>query len=214
MSRTPSTSHRSSSKSQTVAVTNTSTNTSTNTITNTITKPVDETARLQAIERELPADAVLLQRPQRTEKHAVLRRSSPQQTNLLLAEADESNGDVAGITIDVATARDDLTRAARLRVGVASARRIGQRMADAALTLEAGVAQRVLVAIGALEAKSKSPEGIALVGKVANLRAAARRPRKSSAKSVVTSPAATSAATTSEAANVSSATATLGATRA
>ena len=114
------------------------------------------------------------------ELRSVERRAPSKLIALVLSEAEEGGGSVAGVAIDATASRNDVARATKLRVGAAAARSIARRLEQEPLTRASGVAQRALSATTSLEAYARTPEGRSLTAKAAELRTAARRPKRAS----------------------------------
>jgi hypothetical protein len=140
----------------------------------------DPVAAIQKIARAMPAVEVMT-KTQISDLRSTERRAPAKFIALVLSEAEESDGSVAGVAIDPTTARSDVARATKLRVGAAAARSIARRLEQEALTLASGVAQRALSATTSLEAHARTPEGRSLVAKAAELRAAARKTKRAKA---------------------------------
>jgi hypothetical protein len=157
-------------------------------------------AAVQQIARAMAADEPLT-KTESDELLAVIRRAPSALIELVLSEAEESGGVVAGIPIDVATARSDVAQAAKLRVGASAARSIARRMSKQALLLSSGVAQRVLSATTSLQAYARTPEGQSSADKASELvsaRRAANKRKPKASTTTGTTPAAPSAAASSD----------------
>jgi hypothetical protein len=143
----------------------------------------DALAALQSVDRTLPSSPPLTKR-EANALRAAERRAPPHLIALVVAEAEENGGQVAGVPIDPAGMRADSERVASLRVAAVIARSIARRLDREALTLAASVAQRALSATTSLQAFARTPAGKTSSAKATELRAAARQsaPRKSSGK--------------------------------
>jgi hypothetical protein len=133
----------------------------------------DPVAALQQVARAMPA-AVNMTKAQIEDLRSVERRAPTKFVALVLSEAEEGGGNVAGVAIDATTARSDVAQATNLRVGAAAARSIARRLEQQALVLASGVAQSALSATTSLQALARTPQGSSYVTKATELRTAAR----------------------------------------
>jgi hypothetical protein len=155
----------------------------------------DPVAALQQVARAMPA-AVNMTKAQIADMRSAQRRAPSKLIALVLSEAEEGGGSVAGVPIDATASRSDVAQATNLRVGAAAARAIARRLEQQALVLASGVAQRALSATTSLQALARTPEGSSYVAKAAELRTAARGAKKRKAKETTatgTTPAAAAA---------------------
>jgi hypothetical protein len=150
----------------------------------------DAIEAIQSVARTMPSPVLMTKRVANALR-AAERRAPPHLIALVLALAEQSGGQVAGLPIDAAAMRADNARVTSLRVAAVNARSIARRLEQEALTLAAGVAQRALSATTSLQAYARTPEGRTLNAKADELRAAARepKPRKSATKSTTKAPA-------------------------
>jgi hypothetical protein len=133
----------------------------------------DPVTAVQAVARALPAvEPVTI--AAREEMRSAVRRAPAAFIALVLSEAEESGGNVAGVPIDATAARDAQAQASRLRVGAAAARAVARHLEQESLTLASGVAMQALAATSSLEALARTPSGRNLVAKATALRSAAR----------------------------------------
>ncbi len=145
----------------------------------------DPVAALQQIARAMPA-AESMTKSQIEDLRSVERRAPAKFVALVLSEAEEGDGNVAGVPIDATTSRSDVATATKLRVGAAAARSIARRLEAQALVLASSVAQRALSATTSLEAYARTPEGRSYVAKASELRTAARGTKRIKAKDTTT----------------------------
>jgi hypothetical protein len=145
----------------------------------------DPVAALQQVARAMPA-TVPMTKTQLRDLRSAQRRAPSQLIALVLSEADESDGNVAGIAIDPTTARSDVAQATNLRVGAAAARSIARRLEQQALVLASGVAQSALSATTSLQALARTPQGSSYVAKAAELRTAARGTKRKAKETTTT----------------------------
>jgi hypothetical protein len=143
----------------------------------------DPIEAIHSVDRTLPSPVPMTKRAANALR-ATERRAPPHLIALVVAEAEENGGQVAGVSVDPAGMRADSARVASLRVAAVTARSIARRLEHEALTLAASVAQRALSATTSLQAFARTPEGRTSNAKAAELRAAARepKPRKSATK--------------------------------
>ncbi len=137
----------------------------------------DPVAALKEVARAMPAAEPMTKTTQ-SDLRTVERRAPAKFVALVLSAAAEGGGNLAGVAIDTVSSQSDVAQAAQLRVGAATARSIARRLEQQALKLAAGVAQRTLSATASLEAYARTPEGRSEAVKAAELRAAARKPKR------------------------------------
>ena len=137
----------------------------------------DPVAALQQVARAMPA-AVSMTKAQIADMRSAERRAPTKFVALVLSEAEDSGGSIAGVPIDATTSRSDVALATNLRVGAAAARSIARRLEQQALVLSSSVAQRALSATTSLAAYARTPEGRSFTAKAGERRAAARTKRK------------------------------------
>ena len=142
---------------------------------------LDPVTAIQQVARALPA-AEPVTKAARDEMRSVERRAPAKFTALVLSMAEESDGNIAGVSIDATASRNALAQATRLRVGAAAARSVARQLEDQALGLASAVAQRALSATTSLEAYARTPEGRSFTAKAAELRTAARGTKRVSTK--------------------------------
>lgn len=137
----------------------------------------DPVPALQQLEKTTQTSS-LLTKAERNELRLAIARAPASFLNLVFSFAEQSGGTIGSLSIDSASMQKDLANASHLKLGVSAARNVARRLEDAALVSGGNVAKRALWALQSLETEAKTPEGVGLAQKAAELRAEVRKTRK------------------------------------